>query len=88
MDHAYYSPLGDSGNEFRTSPSFLEFGFKLGYTIAIESLDSAVEFFGGVKNLTNKYQKDFDNFASRDSNYIYGPAQHRTIYFGIKLKSL
>ena len=38
----------------------------------------------GVKNIFNAYQNDFDIGKNRDSNYIYGPSQPRTIYIGIK----
>ncbi|MDD2635905.1 MAG: TonB-dependent receptor, partial [Bacteroidales bacterium] len=75
-------------NEYRTSPSFAELNAKIGYTIALETIDSALEIYGGIKNITNVYQSDFDNYRNRDSNYIYGPSLPRTIYVGIKLKSL
>lgn len=38
--------------------------------------------------LTNRFQSDFDNYRNRDSNYVYGPALPRTVYIGIKMKSL
>lgn len=75
-------------NEYRTSPIATEYSFKLGYTIPIQTVDSAVELFGGVKNIFNTYQSDFDNGRNRDSNYVYGPSQPRTIYLGVKLRSL
>ncbi|HAH58054.1 MAG TPA: hypothetical protein DCL86_07895 [Bacteroidales bacterium] len=62
--------------------------FKLGYTLPLKSIDTGLEIYGGVKNLTNVFQSDFDNYRNRDSNYIYGPGQPRTIYLGLKLKSL
>lgn len=75
-------------NEYRTSPANTELSCKVGYTFPIPTLDSGMEIFGGIKNITNMYQTDFDNYRNRDSNYIYGPSQPRTIYLGIKLKSL
>lgn len=47
-----------------------------------------MEVFGGVKNITNYFQSDSDNYKNRDSDYMYGPAQPRTIYVGIRLKSI
>ena len=50
-------------------------------------MSSPIELFGGVKNITNAYQDDFDSGKNRDSNYIYGPAAPRTFYIGLRLKS-
>ena len=75
-------------DEYVTSPSFTELSFKVGYTFPLELVDTGIEIFGGVKNITNAFQNDFDTGKNRDSNYIYGPDAPRTIYFGIKLKSL
>jgi outer membrane receptor for ferrienterochelin and colicins len=74
--------------EYRTTTTFFEYNLKIGYTVPVKRLDSAIEFFGGIKNFTNAYQDDFDSGKYRDSNYVYGPAQPRTFYIGIKLKSL
>jgi outer membrane receptor for ferrienterochelin and colicins len=74
-------------DEYVTSPSFFEIGFKVGYTFRLEVLDSGLEIFAGVKNLTNSYQDDFDSGKDRDSGYIYGPAAPRTLYAGIRLLS-
>jgi outer membrane receptor for ferrienterochelin and colicins len=75
-------------NEYRTSSSFIELNLKMGYTFPMETIDSGIELYGGIKNIANRYQTDFDNFRNRDSNYIYGPSQPRTVYIGVKLKSL
>lgn len=75
-------------NEYRTAPSYAEIGLKLGYTFPVKSIDTGIEIYGGVKNLGNVYQKDFDNYRNRDSDYIYGPSLPRTIYIGIKLKTI
>ena len=76
-----------SYDEYKTSRAFTELNIKLGYTFIIESLDSGIEIFGGIKNLTNAYQDDFDTGKNRDSNYVYGPATPRTLYIGLRLKS-
>jgi len=86
---AKYSPdVSLQPNQYRTSPSFTELNIKLGYTFPLSNLDSGMEIFGGIKNLTNVYQDDFDNYRNRDSNYIYGPGLPRSFYLGIRLKSL
>ncbi|MEX0982999.1 MAG: TonB-dependent receptor [Bacteroidales bacterium] len=89
MLHAKYSPDPNlAPDEYRTSPGYTELNIKLGYTFSIPTIDSGLEFYGGVKNITNAYQSDFDNFKNRDSNYIYGPALPRTLYIGLKLKTI
>lgn len=89
MTLAKFSPNEDwAPNEYRSSPKFGELNLKLGYTLPMESVSSAVEIFGGVKNLTNYFQSDGDNFKNRDSDYMYGPAQPRTFYVGIRVKSI
>lgn len=75
-------------DEYTTSPDFLEIGMKLGYKILFQEIESGLELFAGVKNMTNAYQNDFDSGKNRDSNYIYGPSLPRTVYVGLKLYSL
>lgn len=75
-------------DEYVSSPTFTELSFKSGYTFNLKQLDTSFEIFGGVKNMLNSYQADFDSGKNRDSNYIYGPGAPRTIFFGVKFGSL
>lgn len=75
-------------DEYKLSPTYTEFNVKLGYTFPVQSIDSGIEVFGGIKNITNAYQSDFDSGKNRDSNYVYGPGTPRTFYIGLRLKSL
>jgi outer membrane receptor for ferrienterochelin and colicins len=63
----------------------VETNLKAAYTLNVKSLKQSIQFFGGVQNVFNQYQDDFDTGPSRDSNYIYGPGRPRTFYAGIKL---
>ena len=74
-------------DEYVTSPEFFELSIKVGYTFSFDMLDTGLELFGGIKNLTNSYQDDFDTGKNRDSGYIYGPAAPRTFYLGLRLHS-
>ena len=74
-------------DEYVTTSSFFEFGVKVGYTFKFEVVDSGLEIFAGVKNLTNAYQDDFDTLRDRDSGYVYGPGAPRTVYLGLRLHS-
>ncbi|MBT8218541.1 MAG: TonB-dependent receptor, partial [Bacteroidia bacterium] len=74
-------------DEIITTTTFSEFGTKIGYTLPMKGIDSEIEVYGGVKNLFNAYQDDFDIGKNRDSNFVYGPGQPRTFFLGLKLKS-
>ena len=74
-------------DEIITSERFHEVSAKLGYTLNLEKISSNIELYTGVKNIFNAYQNDFDIGKNRDSNFVYGPAQARTFYVGMKFKS-
>ncbi len=63
---------------------FAELNLRLGYTFAVKK-DFNIEIFGGVQNMFDAFQKDFDKGPLRDSNYIYGPTKPRTYTLGIKI---
>jgi outer membrane receptor for ferrienterochelin and colicins len=75
-------------DEIVTSDAFSELSAKIAYTLPLEKMASKIELYGGVKNVFNAYQDDFDRGKNRDSNYFYGPSLPRTFYIGIKLKSI
>jgi outer membrane receptor for ferrienterochelin and colicins len=68
------------------SPSFSEFNTKIAYNFPVEKLKNNIEIYGGVKNIFNAYQNDFDLGKNRDSNYIYGPNAPRTFFVGLRLR--
>lgn len=74
-------------DEMYRSDPFSELSAKIGYTIGIDKIQSKIEFYGGVKNIFNAYQSNFDIGKNRDSNFVFGPSLPRTIYVGIKLMS-
>ena len=66
-----------------TTPSFFENNLKLAYTI--KSKDNFnIQLFGGVQNIFNSFQNDFDLGAERDAGYVYGPLRPRTFFMGLK----
>lgn len=75
-------------NEFsiRKTPAFADLGLKLNYSFNLKSANISV--FGGVKNVFNSYQRDFDSGPDRASSYVYGPMSPRTVYIGVKMGSL
>jgi outer membrane receptor for ferrienterochelin and colicins len=77
-----------SDNVIITSNPFSEVSARAAYTIHLHNkYGSDVEIFGGVKNVFNAYQNDFDKGKNRDSNYVYGPGLPRTFFVGIKIKA-
>ncbi|MGW8123156.1 TonB-dependent receptor [Roseivirga echinicomitans] len=78
---------GNSEDKYYTSPTFTELAIRVGHTVDLPKIKTGLEFFGGVKNLFNTYQTDFDYGKNRDSNYVYGPGLPRTFFIGLKIKS-
>jgi outer membrane receptor for ferrienterochelin and colicins len=79
----YFGPDTDpEAGELRVSDSFFDAGFKIKQVVQING--AAVEWFAGVKNVLNSYQRDFDMGIDRDPAYMYGPVSPRTVYFGLK----
>lgn len=67
--------------------SFFDAGIKLTYDIKLTDAIK-MQVSGGVKNIFNSYQNDFDIGVDRDPAYVYGPISPRTIYFGISIGNL
>lgn len=65
------------------TPNMFELGINSGYTIALSQKHN-VKITAGIKNIFNSYQDDFDRGVDRDPGYIYGPAQPRTYFVGLK----
>jgi outer membrane receptor for ferrienterochelin and colicins len=69
--------------ELRESNPFFDLGLRIGYDVKVNG--ATMQVFGGVKNMFNSYQNDFDYGNDRDPGYIYGPNQPRAIYFGLRI---
>lgn len=85
----YFGPqlVDMEAGELRKSDSFFDAGLKLSYDLRFSD-HVKVQLNGGVKNIFDSYQDDFDSGVNRDPAYVYGPLTPRTIYFGIKIGSL
>lgn len=83
----YFGPLADPElGELHRTDSFFDWGTKLSYTVKLNG--AKLQFLGGIKNVFNAYQNDFDSGIDRDPAYMYGPTQPRTVYFGIKIGNM
>lgn len=83
MDVAHIIDPETEQTVIKATPQFFENNVKASYTI--QSKDNyRIQFFAGVQNIFNSYQRDFDFGQERDAGYVYGPTRPRTIFFGIK----
>ena len=71
-------------NITKESPSFFELNLRLAYDFQIYN-DVTLQLNGGVKNIFNAYQNDFDTGPGRANTYIYGPGAPRTVFAGLKM---
>lgn len=67
----------------RTS-TFADINLKVQYDFSIFNF-AHLQLNGGMMNIFNSYQNDFDKGSLRDSKYIYGPTLPRSIFVGLKL---
>lgn len=79
-------PNPELGKLNKVNP-FFDLGIKLSQDLKLSN-DLSVQIYGGMKNLFNSYQDDFDFGIDRDPGYMYGPLSPRTIYFGLKLGNI
>lgn len=76
--------ISDSGFiDLVDTESFLDMTTKVTYHFDLKDTFH-VELSGGVQNLFDSYQDDFDRGAGRDSDFIYGPNRPRTFFVGLK----
>lgn len=69
--------------ELRKTEPFFDLGARLHYNIRLNG--ATLQLYGGIKNIFDAYQSDFDKTADRDPAYVYGPISPRTVYIGLKL---
>lgn len=67
----------------KTTPNFYDINLKLIYDFKLNNT-ARMQLNGGVQNILNSYQNDFDKGEFRDAGYIYGPSLPRTYFAGLK----
>lgn len=67
-----------------TTPAYCDVNLRLAYDLRLYK-EIGLQLYGGVQNIFNAYQKDFDRGVERDSGYIYGPSLPRSWFVGAKI---
>ena len=62
---------------------FFEVNIKSSYVFDVKE-KFQIQLSGGIQNILNSYQSDFDKGVDRDASYIYGPSRPRTFFIGLK----
>lgn len=88
LSHFAGEGTGQTVDEYFTTKSFTDVGLRASHTFSLNKLKTGLEVFTGLKNVFNAYQNNFDTGKNRDSNFVYGPSAPRTVFFGIRLKSI
>ncbi len=70
-------------DEESETPDFFDLNFKLSYDFILKN-NTKIQVNGGLQNIFNSYQKDFDKGILRDAGYIYGPSLPRSFSLGLK----
>jgi outer membrane receptor for ferrienterochelin and colicins len=80
--------VADSGFlQLNQTTAFFDLNLKLETHLDLSD-DFMITLSGGVKNMFNSYQDDFDTGPTRDSDYVYGPPLPRTFFVGVKFGKL
>lgn len=66
----------------KETPDFYD--VKLSYDFKLNG-SAKLQLNGGVQNIFNSYQSDFDKGEYRDAGYVYGPSLPRTYFLELKL---
>src|SRR5699024_6508005 len=87
MDVAHILNEDDDFMVIKHTRDFFDLNAKLSRKININEQFN-LTLYGGIQNIFDAYQQDFDQGAGRDSDYVYGPATPRTYFFGLKIGNL
>ncbi|MDZ7607413.1 MAG: TonB-dependent receptor [Cyclobacteriaceae bacterium] len=75
------------GERLEKTEQFLIFSFRLAYDFKLSN-ETKLQIYGGVQNIFNQVQANYDRGVYRDAGYIYGSYKPRTINLGIKIGNL
>ncbi|MFD2201248.1 TonB-dependent receptor [Shivajiella indica] len=70
--------------ELIDSPAFYDVNIRLAYKWQLKNKFS-LELSGGVQNIFDSFQREFDTGPTRDADFVYGPLRPRTFFMGVKI---
>lgn len=79
----HFGPETDDDEEV-WSPRFFDLNLKVSRDFKIGN-SAGLQLNGGIQNIFNSFQKDFDTGETRDAGYMYGPSLPRSFFAGIKM---
>jgi outer membrane receptor for ferrienterochelin and colicins len=80
--------VGENGSpDLLDSDPFFDANLKATYDFQV-SKDYHLELSGGVRNIFNSYQPEFDSGPMRDSDFVYGPMAPRSVFISVKIGNL
>ncbi|MEM6963427.1 MAG: TonB-dependent receptor [Bacteroidota bacterium] len=77
----------DGSPDLLDSDPFFDMNLKASYHFDV-SEDLYLELGGGVRNIFNSYQPEFDTGPERDSDFVYGPMTPRSVFISLKIGNL
>ncbi|MEO1628563.1 MAG: TonB-dependent receptor, partial [Bacteroidota bacterium] len=69
------------------SDPFFDVNLKASYDFEL-SKNFHLELSGGMRNIFNSYQSEFDSGPERDSDFVYGPMAPRSVFLSVKIGNL
>lgn len=75
------------GERLEKTEPILIFGLRLSYDFNL-SKETKLQVYGGIQNIFNQVQAQFDRGVYRDAGYIYGSYRPRTFNLGVKIGNL
>lgn len=75
------------GERLEKTEQFLIVDLLFSYDFILSN-STKIQIYGGIKNMFNQTQKTYDKGIFRDSGYMYGPSQPRTLNVGVKFGNL
>ncbi|NQZ78160.1 MAG: TonB-dependent receptor, partial [Ekhidna sp.] len=77
----------DGSPDLLDSDPFFDVNLKASHQFEVSD-DFHLELSGGLRNLFDSYQPEFDSGPERDSDFVYGPAAPRSVFISIKIGNL
>lgn len=85
-EKTYNGQTIEEAHKLEKTPNFFELNWKSSYNFSLDKKDGLqLQINGGIQNIFDSYQQDFDKGAERDAAYIYGPSRPRTYFVGLKI---